>query len=181
MAKTVDLNEKTLEKEKQDFIKMCRFFEMLANVLKIGMLVCVPVLVVVIVLSTTGIIEMGEHYNSAEGIVSTGALCISCVGFIIALNFGVKIFKNVRTAESPFCYDIADKIKGAGFALAVTGVVDFLMNVTVKFLVANGTLYFKTMTYLPDTIPFLFGAFLLALAYIFNYGCKLQQEADETL
>lgn len=181
MDKTIDLNEKALEKEKQDFNKMCRFFEMLATVFRIIMMMCVPILLVFYIIGALGWVELGEALSSAEGLVSTIGLCIICIGYIIALNFGVKIFRTVRTAETPFRYDVADKMKGAGTALIVTGIIGFVLNVLVRVLMANGTLHFDSLTYMPDTVPFLFGAFLIALAYIFNYGCKLQQESDETI
>lgn len=181
MDKVVDLNEKALEKEKKDFNKMCRFFEMLATVFRTLIMICVPILLVFYIISALGWVDIGEDFRSAEGLITTIALSITCIGYVIALNFGAKIFKTVRTAETPFRYDVSDKMKGAGLALIVTGILGFILNVLVRVLMANSTLYFDTMTYMPDTVPFLFGVFLLALAYIFNYGCKLQQEADETI
>ena len=55
-------------------------------------------------------------------------------------------------------------------------------------LIKNGTirLVWEADAYreLGDTIIFsvaMLGVVLIIVAYVFNYGCKLQQEADETL
>lgn len=181
MDKTIDLNEKALEKEKKDFVKLCRMFELLAKVFRMIMLICLPILLLFYIFSTFGWVDMGDEFRSVEGLVTTISLCVVCIGFIIALNFGADIFRIVRTAETPFRYDVADKMKGAGFALSVTGIVGFVLNMVIQMFVANGIMYFDTMIYMPDMVPFLFGVFLIALAYIFNYGCKLQQESDETI
>lgn len=180
MAKT-DITERTLEQEKQGFIKMCRCFEIGANVIRIIMLIFIPFLLVVLITGATGVLDAGEMYSSPEGLMTSGALCMVCVGYFIALNFGVGIFRSLRNGETPFRYDVSDKLKGAGIAMIVTGAFGFVMNVVVRCLMANGVMFVDGMESLPDTIPFVFGMFLVALAYVFNYGCKLQQESDETL
>ena len=181
MSKKVDITKRTLEQEKQDFIKICKCFGILTNVIRILMAVCVVLLVLFAILGATGVSELSYEFTTKEGIVSTLSVCAVCIGYVIALNFGVSIFRTLRNGETPFRFDIADKIKGAGYALVVTGAVGFLLNVLVQFLVASGDLFFGNMQYLPDTVPFFFGVMLIALAYVFNYGCKLQQESDETL
>lgn len=176
-----NITERTLEQEKQGFVKMCRCFEIGANAIRILMLIFIPALIFVMITSATGLVDAGEQFTSAEGLISMCALCVICVGYFVALNFGVSIFRSLRNGETPFRYDVADKLKGAGVAMIVTGIVGFVLNVMVECFIANGMLHFGEMQYLPDTIPFIFGAFLVALAYVFNYGCKLQQESDETL
>lgn len=179
MAKVIDVNERTLEKEKAGFIKMCRFFEIIARVFMIGMIVCLPILLFFYIAASTGLVSDVADFATPENLYSVFGLCGVCIGYIIALNFGAKIFKTVRTAESPFRYDVADKMKGAGYALAASGVIGFILNMIATVLEANGG--FVLEMYMPETVPFLFGVFLIALAYVFNYGCKLQQESDETI
>lgn len=181
MAKTIDVNERTLEQEKASFLKICRYFEALANIFRTGIIVCIILLFFSCIGSFAGWVDAEDKLTSAEGWISVASISVSCIGYVIALNFGAAIFRSLRTAETPFRYDIGDKMKGAGITLIVIGVVGFVLNLTVNYFIANGTLDFETMNYLPDTVPFLFGAFLTALAYVFNYGCKLQQESDETI
>jgi len=181
MAKTIDVNERTLEQEKASFLKMCRFFEALANIFRIGIIVCLIMMFFSYIGSFAGWVDAEKKLTSEEGWVTFASLCVSGIGYVIALNFGVAIFRSLRTAETPFRYDIGDKMKGAGITLAVTGVVGFVFNLTVNGLITNGVLDIDAMNNAPDTVPFLFGVFLTALAYVFNYGCKLQQEADETI
>ena len=180
MAKTVDITERTLEQEKQRFIKMCRAFHCGANVVRIIMIVCVSLLGLFLIIGAAGV-ELTEEFNTVGGMISVASLCVICLGYIIALGFGAKIFKSLRDGETPFRYDIADKLKGAGCVMMTTGAVGFVLNMILQCLSMNGCEGIGMIDELPDFAPFVFGAFLAALAYVFNYGCKLQQESDETL
>ena len=91
------------------------------------------------------------------------------------------IFRRLRAAETPFCYDIADKIKGAGhaawgigFGLLVFGAAAALSLSDRQLLRPYGFGYVEFGI-------LILGALLTISAYVFNYGCKLQQESDETL
>ena len=75
-------------------------------------------------------------------------------------------------------YEIADKIKGAAMAVFVTATIDFIAEIIMGILEVNGIWEINvniTFDY------FIWSAILFAIAYIFNYGCKLQQESDETI
>ncbi len=183
MAKTVDVTERTLEQERQSFMKMCKAFWCGANVIRIIMIVCVSILALCLIIGAAGgAADSGvEEFSTVGGMFYTVSVCVIATGYIIALGFGAKIFKSLRNGETPFRYDIADKLKGAGCVMMVTGGLGFALNVVVQGLKANGVEGIGTATELPDLVPFVFGAFLVALAYVFNYGCKLQQESDETL
>ena len=67
----------------------------------------------------------------------------------------------------------ASKIKAAGMALIGTGFLAIVAAVMEGF--------FKETTIRIELDFFIWGAVILAIAYIFNYGCKLQQESDETI
>lgn len=179
MAAIVDVNERTLEKDKIKFVKMCRFFEMLARIFMIIMIVCLPVLLLFYIAASAGLVSGMSEYATPENMYFVASLCGVCIGYITALNFGARIFKTVRTAETPFRYDVADKIKGAGYALAASGALGFVLNMVAVVLKAKSG--FAIEAHMPEAAPFLFGVFLIALAYVFDYGCKLQQQADETL
>lgn len=182
MAKN-DIKERTLEQEKQSFMKMCKAFWCGANVIRIIMIVCVSILALCLIIGVAGgAADSGmEEFSTAGGMIAVASMCVIATGYIIALGFGAKIFKTLRDGETPFRYDIADKLKGAGYVMMVTGGLGFVLNVVIQCLKANGVEGIGTAIELPDLIPFVFGSFLVALAYVFNYGCKLQQESDETL
>ena len=94
-------------------------------------------------------------------------------------NIKVNVFDSYEELSLAAADFVADKMKGAGYALAASGVIGFILNMIATVLEANGG--FVLEMYMPETVPFLFGVFLIALAYVFNYGCKLQQESDETI
>ncbi len=180
MDKTVDLNERALEKEKKDFVKLCKMLEVGARTITILILIAVPVFILAIGLDALNIVVEIEGFM-AEDYIMLGCATLLCVCFGIGLNFIANVFRKMRIEETPFRYDVADKMKGAGVAFVVAGGLAFIFNVTLMILNGASVLDFADVPTYPDFFSFVLGVFLLALAYVFNYGCKLQQEADETI
>lgn len=182
MAKTVDLNEKALEKEKKNFLTVCKLGEAYSIVLLSLGLFAVMALIIMLIMFLAGVAGKDGVFSSPESIAVAAINMIMLIGIMIASNFAVKTFNKLKSGETPFRYDIADKIKGAGYALAVCSIVCVLLKMVYKILVETGVLggnsYFDIMNYENYGM---FGVFLIMLGYVFNYGCKLQQEADETL
>ena len=171
MAKTVDLNAKTLEQEKQDFILICKVFQAACIVFA----VCAAALVAIVLVPL--ILTGAEMLTTVVFIINALTLLL---GFVTACNFGWKIFGTLKNGESPFRYDIADKVKGAAFTLLGTGFIGFFIQ-TVSYTVSE---HFSDIGHYFSFASFgccIMGAGLGVAAYIMNYGCKLQQESDETL
>ncbi len=179
MAKTVDITERTLEQEKQSFQKTCKGFWVFSNVCRIVMSVCVVLLLLCAVLALCGVAEMQEEMG--EGVLAVVFGCVVLAGFCVALNFGVDVFRILKDSDTPFRYDVADKLKGAGITLTVTGAAAFVLNVAVHMLSLESNEFYADIGGFPDASTLAFGLALMALAYVFNYGCKLQREYDETL
>lgn len=182
MKNVVDVSERTLEKEKKDFISLCKAGEVVSCVFfTIGLFGLIG-LAGILIMSATGVADAERKYTSPEGLIGTAIAMLILISATIAANFSVKIFNKLKDGDTPFRYDIADKIKGAGIALMAGGVVSSILEFARKVLVDTGVL--------SEYTPFgsisvsgycAFGLFLVALSYIFNYGCKLQQESDETI
>lgn len=182
-TKTVDLVERSLEKDKKDFITMCKVLEIVSIVLFALCIMGAVLIGVVIIFSATGITEdVTESPSPAELIVGLTNLTFMLTA-IIASSFSIKIFNKLKDGETPFRYDIADKIKGAGTVLTVgcllCAIADFVCEMLVDSGVFTASIAFER--HLDFGGYCIFGAIIMALAYIFNYGCKLQQESDETL
>lgn len=174
--KTVDITERTLEKEKKNFIEFCKVVEVFFSVILVFMVIAAIAIFIMTIMSN--IILTDEP--TAEEIFYSVYLIAICIGTSIALNFGVKVFKELKKGETPFRYEIADKIKAAGMTLIGTGVVHIIAEIVRGFLYEAGNFTVKVSL----TFDFDFcicGVAVLAIAYIFNYGCKLQQESDETI
>ena len=176
IMKTVDVNERTLEQEKQYLKKTSEIIRIEA--------VCFAI--ALILLTVRDIIPS----VSAEGAdisvmfwVKMGALPFQAAAAIVVSNFVIKLFKEIENGDTPFRYSVADKMKGLSDAVMASGIIFALPQFVNQIL--------SIFTDIPDKTSnsagvIVLGALFLglvfkALSYIFNYGCKLQQESDETL
>lgn len=183
MNKTVDINERTLDKEKKSFISFCKAAEGVLSAFLAFMIVAAIALFILLIMSNVmkdGILNetLRSDYTTPEGIFQSVYMLIGCLGLAVAFNFGRNTFKKLKDGETPFRYEIADKIKGAAMAVFVTATIDFIAEIIMGILEVNGIWEINvniTFDY------FIWSAILFAIAYIFNYGCKLQQESDETI
>ena len=102
----------------------------------------------------------------------------------IAFNHARKIFDVFKSGESPFRYDVADKMKGAATAIISANLINFAIGL-VYFAVGgfmklnNGEVFEMDFNF--DLGSLILGILIYAFSYVFNYGAKLQQESDETL
>lgn len=174
MNKTVDLNERALEKERVSFIRFCKICEGFCGFF-IAFMICGIIVYgyELIVASLTG--------GGTEGIICSAANIVACIGIGIAARFGGVVFSRLGKCETPFRYDVADKIKGAAAPLTVCGAIGTLIEIAVVIM----TTWFG---YSADKFDFfggldilIFGLVLNALSYVMSYGCRLQQESDETI
>ncbi len=175
MKKTVNITERTLEKEKKSFIEACEFWH--------G--ACVALIVICVILAI-GSLGTGIYSKSLSGVFESVSETATFIIYCISLNFGATVFKKLKTGETPFRYDIADKIKGAGQVMiwgsVIVIVLETVMNIAMGFLDEAGIAEAGEAFNPSLNIPIIFaGGALLMIAYIFNYGCKLQQESDETV
>ncbi|MBQ8781082.1 MAG: hypothetical protein IJZ72_05365 [Oscillospiraceae bacterium] len=171
MNKTVDINERTLENEKSEFITVCKVFEALCIVMT-----AVFALFVLTVLGV--IISLGAELTDIMAFFINSTVLL--FGIFSALNFGRAIFKNLKSGETPFRYDIADKVKGASLALLMCGFLSIIViGVSCSFSEAFSDIchYFFFVAVGNCFVGILLGI----MSYVMNYGCKLQQESDETL
>lgn len=174
----VDLNERALRQENKKFISFC-------SAAYIIDLIALLVTILAAVLSVTACIVVYADGSNAQamekyeifGVIRSVAIYI---GIGIALKHGESVFKKLKSGETPFRYDIADKIKAMGIALIAAEAVGLLVEAVKNILVLVGALNAELGVSV-ELGMLLCGFILCALAYIFNYGCKLQQEADGTV
>ena len=171
MKKSVDVNERTFEEEKKDFALVCKVFEVL----------CIAMFAVFAILAlgvtVIGVVIGADIKDVLAIFVNTAVLLF---GIASALNFGRAIFKSLKNGETPFRYDISDKVKGASYALMVCGVAGIMVqNISHIFSEAFSDIcHYYFFIALGSIVT---GLLLGVMSYVMNYGCKLQQEADETL
>ena len=174
MAKTVDLNERALEKERRSFVRFCD--------------VCGGFCGFLIVFMIAGFIAYGYEFikgivadGAIEDIISDAANIVACVGIGISVRFGAAVFGKLTKGGTPFTYDVADKIKGASVPLIVSGGIGFATEIAVVIMTEGFGFAADKFDFFGGLDILVFGLALSALSYIFSYGCKLQQESDETI
>lgn len=174
MTNTVDLNEKALEKERRSFVRFCNFCAGFCGFLIVFMVAGTMVYVYEFINAVaTG--------SGIEATISTAANVVACVGIGISVGFGVTVFDRLRKCATPFRYDVADKIKGAAAPLTICGGIGFLIEVAVLIMTEGFGFAADKFDFFGGLDILVLGLALSAISYIFNYGCKLQQESDETL
>ena len=171
MKKAVDVNERTFEEEKKAFALVCKVFEVLCVV--ILAVFAVSALAVTIIIAVKGA-------DTRDVLVLSVNSAVLLFGIVSALNFGRAIFRALKSGESPFRYDITDKVKGASLALILSSLASILVQsasnlFSEKFSDICHYYFFLTVGCL------VVGLLLGVMSYVMNYGCKLQQESDETL
>ncbi len=171
MKKAVDVNERTFEEEKKDFTLMCKVFET----------ICIIVLVIfaLVALIVTGIIiVMGAKMNDVMVLSANSAVLL--FGMVSALNFGRAIFKALKSGETPFRYDIADKVRGASLALLICSFASILVQ-SISHIFSETSADICHYYFFMAIGGCVVGVLLGIMSYVMNYGCKLQQESDETV
>ena len=176
----LNINERTHKKETAEFISACQVFEIFSIIGLVAFVAGALFLIWEAIFNAESVSAATE--TSLLSVILTD-ICniICCIGICIALKFSAAIFGKLKDGETPFRYDIGDKIRAAGITLAATGAAAFLIKFTCNLLCSFDIITDTVAVGLSDSYLCLMGALICIFSYIFNYGCKLQQESDETL
>ena len=184
MKKTVDANAITLEKEKESFVKTNKVLHFVFIVLQIlSLMLAIMTSIMLVMTGINAVFEFSDSISFPDVYLTLTLLVIS-VGYFIAFNHARKIFDVFKSGESPFRYDVADKMKGAATAIISANLINFAIGL-VYFAVggfmklSNGEVFEMEFNF--DLGSLILGILIYAFSYVFNYGAKLQQESDETL
>lgn len=185
---TNDVMERTLAKEKAQYEKCCKVMHIFSIMMSIMFAAATVLCLIVPTVQLIQQSNQGMETDIKSTAVSAFYLFLVLGGIGLLWNSARHIFRRLRTVKTPFCYDIADKIKGAGFLAVALAVIWRIYRTIAELLIKNGKIRIvwepEAFKELGNTIIFsmaMLGVVLIIIAYVFNYGCKLQQEADETL
>ena len=176
----IDINERTHKKETAEFISACQIFEIFSIIGLVAFIAAALFLLWETVFNAERASAAAEMAVFSV-IISNICNIICCIGICIALKFSASIFGKLKDGETPFRYDIGDKIRAAGITLAATGAIVFVIKFVCNLLNSIDVIADIIPVELNDSSLCLVGALLCIFSYIFNYGCKRQQESDETL
>lgn len=161
--------EKTTKKktEKENFIKACDVFKVF---FKFGIFF----MAVAFIITLVELISGDSDNTVFDNIKAIVGIIFNCVAF----KYGIDIFNMLKENETPFRLEIADKIKKTGIVTLICPAVMLFVDIIsiIYTILTDG----KTRI-LVEAAPIFTGVILLMIAYVFRYGCKLQQESDETL
>ena len=176
VMKTVDINKRTLEQEKQ-------YLKKTSEIVRIEAVCFAIAIMLFMVMETIPSVSDNGTDTSVLFWIKLIFLPFQAAAAIVVSNFVTGLFKEIEAGETPFRYSIADKMKGLSDAIlggsivfAAPGLISFFV---CMFTETEGS---QTSGHAVIMLGGLFlGVLFRALSYIFAYGCKLQQESDETL
>lgn len=123
-------------------------------------------------------------YMSSPSIGLAKALCISISDFILCGSLFVisimckNIFMSVNQSGTPFIPQVSKGMKKIAAVIAVM----LILSAAAEYLFP---IVFPELGTVPELVTdpagWVFVSLLLMLSVVFDYGCKLQQESDETL
>lgn len=176
----LNINKRTHKKETAEFISACQVFEIFSIIGLVAFIAGALFLLWETIFNADSVSASTE--TSLLSVILTNIFSIiCCIGICIALKFSAAIFGKLKDGETPFRYDIGDKIRAVGITLAASGALAFLVKFTGNLLCSLEIIADTIEFELSDSSLCLMGAIICTFSYIFNYGCKLQQESDETL
>lgn len=165
---------KTDISEDQRFKGICGLIYKYASAFKIGLLILLVVLFLTNLTRILSVIYMSDIFKAAF------ILYYSAVFFIVS-NYVEQIFGRLRKAETPFMYDIADKMKGLGYVLGSGGIIGGAAFNVFKLFIDDLSDEWFGFSLIAGFVLMVVGLIFTAFAFIFEHGCRLQQESDETL
>lgn len=118
----------------------------------------------------------------ASGTSPEGVAAICAAGLVVgAFLFAIflltyRMFNEISITGTPFNLKYVKTIKTIGVLVAV-------MTVVGGFVDSAAASYagMETLGLITDSTGLVFGVIIFCLAYIFDYGCALQKQSDETL
>ncbi len=101
---------------------------------------------------------------------------------LIVFNYTRLIFGRLKKADTPFSEGVDQKFKAIAYTLVIGGGVYFFTSLIVSgFISMSVPLEEINISYTDGLYMLMIGAVIWGLAYVFERGCVLQREADETL
>ena len=174
MKKAIDVNERTSEQEKQNLKKTCSIARIEAVCFGIALLMAL----------TKNAIGFDKVYSSEIcSVISILSIPVSAAAIAIIVGFIISLFNEIENSETPFKHSIADKIKKLSNAVLIgtlaLSVPQTAIHMILSFTAEENTSYPLGSVILISGI--LVSVITMAISYVFSYGCKLQQESDETV
>lgn len=103
---------------------------------------------------------------------------------LIVFNFMRLIFGKLKRSDTPFLEGVPQKFKAIAYTLVIGGgayfFTSFILYGCLSLSVPDEELY-TAFSFTSGLYMMMTGAVIWGLAYVFERGCVLQQESDETI
>lgn len=154
------------EMSHEKFTKMCRMLKLLLRILQLLLLVEM----------LEGFLDFFSGERDVGSMLLLLAKVIYTFSMLISLRFGAAAFRNMERSETPFLYDVSDKVKAAAQWLLGGSILCSLYEEVVGLF--GFDLFSSELSMMGSLTA---GWILYALVYVIERGCRLQKESDETL
>lgn len=169
---------KNQENKAQSFKKVCGRIHAASVIL----LVLEIIFAVIYLLGVTGIDAMwtGNIWETVPELIRTATM-------LIMFNYMRLIFGQLRRSETPFLPEVSRRLKAIAYTLIIGGGAYWIAG----FAVLGALQYFAAIPRVVGidvsaavvfgVLFVMFGCVIWGISYIFERGCELQKESDETL
>lgn len=150
-----------------------------------SLITCIKILITLIAVGMAGSFAMcvigligyiGEPSPETADKLGEGIMLFFSAGAAIAIAIICKnIFKEIDKSNTPFIPQVPRGMRRIAAVICVMFVFQALAVLLYPMLIGSDPVLYFNWT------GFIFISVLMLLSYIFDYGCKLQKESDETL
>lgn len=153
------------EMNREKFKKMCRVLRILLRILQLFLAAEAVSAILDFIAGDTPLAAVGLSVR-----------LINFLNLAIASQFGAAAFRSMERSETPFLYDVSDKIKATSFWLLGGSIFCSFYKGIAGFF--GFELFSSELSLMGNLVS---GMILFALVYVIEQGCRLQKESDETL
>ena len=112
---------------------------------------------------------------TAAGEVALGFALISIIFAIMLLRRVEKLFRNINKNDTPFTYDNVEHIRRIAFILIINIIIPAIAGAVIGLILKlELNIHFGTYSLIEILA-------LYVLVYVFEYGCKLQQNSKSKI
>jgi len=128
---------------------------------------------------------VGAPFIEFNGLISRWELLPEIIwdaSLLIVFNFMRLIFGRLKKTDTPFSEGVDQKFKAIAYTLVIGGGAHFFTSLIVSGYISMSVPFEEmNISYSDGLYMLMIGAVIWGLAYVFERGCVLQQESDETL
>lgn len=167
-----------LPEEVKEIKAQTKYLALIVKIFRVIVIICVVISLIALGMSIFDFAKEHTAENSDELYISIHEL-IKYTAMMFITSLGCGIINCFEKNETPFVPQIPKKM----VKISIIMIVAFLIStaVTILYPVFTGMERAAYISFFTDGMNMIFSSILILLSKIFDYGCKLQKESDETI